>query len=192
VKSKNISASDAFSFLPSVDMTMYTDDGTAVQIRTRPAFVHMRFLFKGKIMSLAVLGHSTINRPHVLMNRSFAERMIEKLAEMKLPPLKSKTRPVVNLPVNLLAIVAAGLKAAIKNGTADIVFPAEMFDTFEGIGDASLVMMSVIAKEHTGGRDIRIQVDISDDVVLDVMPVSWPKPKPGSKKTSRPVSKTAN
>ena len=188
MKPKKITAKDGtFSFLPSADIVMHMDDGTAVNVRVRPAFVHMRGLDRaGKTLALAVLGHSTIGNSHVLLSRDIAVRIVEKLSKM-IKAVKSKTKPVVNVP----AIIVLGLKDAIKNGSAEIVLTSEVFNALDGMGDPSIMMASSTAKSALDGRDIRIQVDVSDDVVLDVTPVSWPK-KSAPKQPRRPASKTAN
>lgn len=167
-----------FTHLPSMDSTMYLDNGTAIQIRTRPAFLYMRFLVGG-VMSFAVLGHSTIEKAHVLMSRDLAKKIIERITSMKSLKLKA---PVARIP----AIVVSCLRLALKSGTAEMMIPSVMFG-YPGLSDdAAISMMSASIQGVLGDRDLRIRIDISDDVVLDVMPVSWPKP------SKRTVPKDAN
>ena len=171
---------------------MYMADGTVVQIRTRPAFVHMRCHLNGKVMSLAILGESTLETVRVLMNENLAKRLIDKIAATKRAgkPKRRKasvSKSVVDLP----EIVVAGLKVAIRDGQALIPFPSGGYEGF--LDDPSLAPAAPIIKGVLGGRGVRVHVSISDDVVLAVRQVMWPKAS-RSKPTAarRPVSKTAN
>ena len=186
-----------FSWLPRADTHMIMDDGTSVQMRTCRAYVHVRFVRKGKVYSFAALGISTIERQHILLSRDLAEVIVSKLATAKtvverLAKAKKKSK-IVNIP----AIVMAGMKLAIDKGTQEIVLPVDMLDGLAGI-DASFDAVSANIKGAFSGRDIRVCVYVSDDVVLDVTSVAWPSQpkwpsKPKSKSTARrPVSKTAN